>query len=310
MKSNLGQTGFGKVLIVLVLCLIIAGCYYFYGYRPSHTPKAIAHKAAVAKQAAKVNQAKQLETKLAAAWQQTVTATPPDGNVDIAVYDNATGAIAHYTNVPTTAPTAFITASIIKMSILETLLWHNQQNGIATMTSSQLAEATPMIENSDNDAATSLWTLDGGPTAINAFFRQIGATNSTANVDWGLTETTALDQLKVVNEVAYPGKLLTTGSATQADDLMNHVEADQQWGVSGGVPAGVTVQLKNGWLQGADVDGTTGWNINSIGHVHGDGVDYTIAVLTNDNTTMQNGINTIQALSTATWNTVSTAAKP
>jgi hypothetical protein len=124
-----------------------------------------------------------------------------------------------------------------------------------------------------------------------------------------LTQTTALDQLKVVNEVAYPGKLLTAASANQADSLMDHVEADQQWGVSGGVPAGVTVQLKNGWLAGADVGGTSGWNINSIGHVHGDGADYTIAVLTNDNKTMQDGINTIQALSTAAWNTVSSAAK-
>jgi beta-lactamase class A len=308
MNRSLGQTGFGKVVIVLALCLVIAGCYYFFGYRKDHTPAAIAHKAAVAKQAAKVNHAQQLETKLVTAWKQTLTSTPPDGNVDVAVYDNGTGATAHYTNATTASGGTFITASIIKMSILETLLWQNQQSGIETMTSGQLAEATPMIENSDNDAATDLWQMDGGQDAINRFFQKIDASSSTANVDWGLTTTTALDQLKVVNEVAYPGKLLTTSSANQADDLMDHVEADQQWGVSGGVPAGVTVQLKNGWLQDADVNGTDGWNINSIGHVHGNGTDYTIAVLTNDNQTMQDGINTIQALATDAWNAVSTAS--
>ena len=100
MEHKLTQSGFGKIVLVLALCLIIAGCYYLFGYRNTHSPAAVAHKAAVAKQVAKVNKAKQLQTKLEAALQQAVTATPPDGNVDIAVYDNATGAVAHYTNVP------------------------------------------------------------------------------------------------------------------------------------------------------------------------------------------------------------------
>ena len=113
-----------------------------------------------------------------------------------------------------------------------------------------------------------------------------------------------------MNEVAYPGKLLTAVSAAQANNLMDHVETDQQWGVSGGVPAGVSVELKNGWLPNSEVDGTSGWNVNSIGHVHGNGVDYTIAVLTNGDKTEQDGINTIQALSTVAWDTVSTTAKP
>jgi hypothetical protein len=70
------------------------------------------------------------------------------------------------------------------------------------------------------------------------------------------------------------------------------------------VPAGVTVQLKNGWLADAGNTSTDGWNINSIGHVHGDGVNYTIAVLTDNNNTEQDGINTIQALSADAWNAV------
>jgi len=63
------------------------------------------------------------------------------------------------------------------------------------------------------------------------------------------------------------------------------------------------VQLKNGWLADAG-DGVQGWNINSIGHVHGDGLNYTIAVLTDNNNTEQDGINTIQSLSSATWKTL------
>ena len=53
---------------------------------------------------------------------------------------------------------------------------------------------------------------------------------------------------------------------------MENVSADQAWGVSGGVPAGVTVALKNGWLPLNDAN--TDWQINSIGWVSGDGRDY------------------------------------
>jgi len=302
----MGQAGIVKKIVV-VLCLVAAGVY-FVGYRSVHV---IAHDhtqhAIAVAQVAKVNKANQLEAQLEAAWKKTLTANPPDGDVDIAVYDSGTGATAHYTN--TTSGYTFNTASIIKMSILEDTLWQDQQQGTPGLTSSQLSEAVPMIENSDNDAATAMWNALGGQSSVQAFLQKIGATGSTANVEWGLTQTTALDQLKVVNEVAYPGKLLTVASANQADSLLNNVEADQHWGVSGGVPAGVTVQLKNGWLADAGNTSTDGWNINSIGHVHGDGVDYTIAVLTDNNDTEQDGINTIQALSTDTWNTVSAAQK-
>jgi len=303
MKRLTEQSGYAKLVAVLALCLVVAGCYYLFSYRPSHSAKTVAHKAAVAKQIAKIDKGKQLQTKLQAALQQVVTVTPPDGNVDLAVYDSTTGATVHFTFG--TGP--FITASVMKLSLLETMLWHNQQHGISSLTSSQLAQATPMIENSDNDSATDVYLADGGSSGLNTFLKRIGATSTTAGDHWGLTPTTALDQLKVVNEVAYPGKLLTAGSASQANNLMDHVEANQQWGVSGGVPAGVTVRLKNGWLPNSDIDGTSGWNVNSIGHVHGQGVDYTIAVLTNEDRTEQSGINTIEALSTAIWNTISAA---
>ena len=58
---------------------------------------------------------------------------------------------------------------------------------------------------------------------------------------------------------------------------MENVTPDQRWGVSGGVPAGVTVALKNGWLPLDDAN--TDWQVNSVGWVSGDGRDYLIAVL-------------------------------
>jgi beta-lactamase class A len=230
-------------------------------------------------------------SQLESAWKGIVAGR--QGSVDIAVYNHSTGRIAHYTNSGGT----FDTASIVKLSILEALLVEDQASG-RSLSSNQLAEATPMIENSDNDAASDLWDLVGGASAMNNFFKQIGATSTTAGTEdeWGLTQTTALDQLNVLNALAYPGTILSALSATSADGLLNQVEADQRWGVSGGVPASASVQLKDGWLPEAN-----GWVINSIGHVQGDGADYTIAVMTSGNPSEQYGINTIQSLSKATW---------
>ncbi|HEY4160726.1 MAG TPA: hypothetical protein VGM08_01565, partial [Candidatus Saccharimonadales bacterium] len=53
----------------------------------------------------------------------------------------------------------------------------------------------------------------------------------------------------------------------------------------------------------------TGWEINSIGHVSGDGADYTIAILTSGDKTMQDGVDTIQALSGAAWTAISPVGK-
>jgi beta-lactamase class A len=254
-------------------------------------------KAAAAKPAASVApmSTSSATSELASAWQSI--AAGRQGSVDIAVYNDATGQIAHYTNSGGT----FDTASIVKLSILEGLLVEDQANG-QSLSTSQLAEATPMIENSDNDAASDLWDEVGGASAMDNLFAQLGATSTKAGTDdyWGLTQTTALDQLKVLNALAYPGGLLTSVSAEAADSLLDNVEADQRWGVSGGVPAGVSVELKDGWLPESN-----GWVINSIGHVHGDGADYTIAVMTSGNPSEQYGIDTIQSLSSATWKNLS-----
>jgi beta-lactamase class A len=304
----MGQFGFSKKVLILV-CVVVLGGYYV-GYHSVHTIAVRrAHKAAVAKQqaeaAVKAQKAAALKGQLETSWQQALVAAPPDGNVDVAVYDSATGAMAHYTNTP--PGTGFMTASVIKLSILETMLWQNQKNNISGLATSQLAEATPMIEDSDNDAASSLWTTIGGSKAVNSFFQQIGTTGSHGSTEhWGWSTTTAADQVNVIGQVAYP-KLLSTASVAAANNLLDHVKPDQRWGVSGGVPSGVTVRLKNGWLDPGETNGN-GWVVNSVGYVNGGGANYTIAVLTNGNKSETHGIKTIEILSDAAWKTIAAAS--
>ena len=96
---------------------------------------------------------------------------------------------------------------------------------------------------------------------------------------WGLTKTTALDEVRLVKRFAYPDSLLADAGRRYGLDLMEHVENDQYWGVSAGVAQGTTVALKNGWLPLAGA----GWQVNSIGWISGHGRDYVLAVLSDRN---------------------------
>jgi hypothetical protein len=109
---------------------------------------------------------------------------------------------------------------------------------------------------------------------------------------WGLTTTTALDEVRLISEFAYPSPVLSDASRHYGLSLLENVEADQRWGISGGVPASTTVALKNGWLP----LGRSNWQIDSIGWVFGNGRNYVLAVLTEDNPTQAYGIATIETI--------------
>ena len=77
---------------------------------------------------------------------------------------------------------------------------------------------------------------------------------------------------------------------------MTHVDPSQAWGISAGVSPRAIVALKNGWLP---VD--AGWQVNSVGLVHGGGRNYAIAVLVDGASTQAAGIQTIEGLSRLVW---------
>jgi hypothetical protein len=225
------------------------------------------------------------------------------GTVLAAVYDVRTGQTWRLGTGP-----AQPEASVVKLGILETLL--ARPRGAALSPGDQ-ALARSMIEDSDNDAATSLWNEDGGAAGLTYFDDRAGLTRTTPSPcvacagfawpGWGLSTTVPQDQLTLLKQLVVPGPqpLLSGAARSYALSLMEHVTAGQRWGISGGVPAGVTVALKDGWLP---LDAAaTNWQVNSVGWVSGDGRDYLIAVLSTGNPTEQYGIDTINALSSRVW---------
>jgi hypothetical protein len=225
------------------------------------------------------------------------------GTVTAAVYDMRTGQTWTLGGArPQTE------ASVVKLGILETLLARDPGG----LPAADQPLASQMIEDSDNDAATSLWYAAGGATGIGAYDSAAGLGHTTPSScvrcagfawpGWGLTTTTPADQLRLLRQLVGPGTLLSSSARTYALSLLKNVTADQRWGVTGGVPAGVTVALKNGWLP-LDAAGTD-WQINSVGWVSGRGRDYLIAVLTTGNSSEQYGIDTINGLSALVWNSL------
>jgi hypothetical protein len=214
------------------------------------------------------------------------------GDMTAAVYDAVTGTISLYR-----PGVAEDTASIMKVDILATLMAQDQADG-DPLTDAEQDLSQEMIEQSDNDAAQDLWDSEGGATAVSAFDAKAGLTQTDPDAAgyWGLSTTTAADQVQLLRQVAYPNAVLTDASRQYELNLMAHVESDQAWGVSAGVTANTTVALKNGWLP---LD-SGGWQVNSVGFVDGAGRDYVIAVLTNG-PTESGGIDAIAGLSQLIW---------
>ncbi|EFC81125.1 serine hydrolase [Parafrankia sp. EUN1f] len=216
------------------------------------------------------------------------------GSTSVALYDAATGETV--VSRSATTRTGWETASTVKLDILAALLSKTGASG--RLTASQTALAKKMISISDNASATSLWNQAGGSAGMNAFYRRLGmsATTAGAGGKWGLTKTTASDQLAVLRAIAYPNTTLSTAARATAKSLLNTVISSQRWGLTAGVPSGVAVEIKNGWLP---YDG--GWVIDSLAHVHGNGRDYVMAAYTRDSASESTGIATVEGLSRIAW---------
>ena len=185
---------------------------------------------------------------------------------------------------------------------------HGQDDGAGLSDSDRLL-TEQMIEYSDNDAATSLWYEVGGAARISSFNARAGLTRTAPSScvvcpgfswpGWGLTTTTPDDQLALLRQLVAPSPLLTGAERDYALSLMEDVTPAQRWGISGGVPAQVTVALKNGWLPLPGADGD--WQVNSVGWISGQGRNYLIAVLTTGNPSAQYGVDTIGQLAAMVW---------
>jgi len=226
---------------------------------------------------------------LATKLQKDITAALANrtGTVSVGLYDRSTN-----TTCSLRATSSYDSASAVKVTVLATLLWDaKKHNRYLTDTEASLAKA--MITKSDNDATSKLWK-QLGLTKIKGFLSAAGMTKTVpgANGYWGLTQINVTDEQKLLKLITAQNTVLSDNSRAYILKLMSQVISSQRWGTPYGAPSGVSVHVKNGWLQRS----THGWRVHSLGTFNGGGHDYMITVLTWGNSTMNYGINTIQGV--------------
>ncbi|MFF4560860.1 serine hydrolase [Streptomyces sp. NPDC001435] len=212
------------------------------------------------------------------------------GTVAVGLYDRSTKTTC--TLRPTTA---YDSASTVKVTVLATLLWDAKKHN-RYLTSTEQSLATAMITKSDNTATSKLWK-QLGLTKIKGFLAAAGMTNTTPGADgyWGLTRENVTDEQKLLKLITAKNTVLSDNSRAYILKLMGQVISSQRWGTPAGAPSSVAVHVKNGWLQRS----THGWRVHSLGTFNGAGHDYMITVLTQDNSTMDYGVTTIQNVAKA-----------
>jgi hypothetical protein len=209
-----------------------------------------------------------------------------EGHHAVVVYDTATGV-----SCQADGRRHFDAASIVKVITLAALLrWHRETG--RPLSGWERDEAALMITRSDDDAATDLWA-EVGLGRLRHFLRlaKMGETELGRDGLWGLTQVTAHDEMLLLELLTRPNPVLSDAARSYELGLMARVIPGQRWGTPAGAPGRVTVHVKNGWLPD-----DTGWHVNSIGAFTGKGVNYLIAVLTDDSPSEQYGIGTIEGV--------------
>ncbi|MFE9643639.1 serine hydrolase [Streptomyces sp. NPDC006365] len=229
---------------------------------------------------------------LAAKLQRDITTALANRNGTIAVglYDRTTR-----TTCTLRSTTAYDSASVVKVTVLATLLWDARKHN-RYLTQRETDLATAMITRSDNSATSTLWR-QLGVTKVKGFLAAAGMTQTKpgANGYWGLTQITVRDEQKLLALITARNSVLSDNSRAYILKLMGRVISSQRWGTPAGAPSSVSVHVKNGWLSRS----THGWRVHSVGAFKGGGRDYTISVLTHGNSTMTYGVNTIQGVARA-----------
>jgi hypothetical protein len=245
------------------------------------TPAAAATAPTVSCTSAKAGLAAKLQKDIAAALAYR------KGTIAVGLYDRSTN-----TTCTLRPSTAYDSASVVKVTVLATLLWDAKKHN-RYLTDREASLARAMITRSDNTATSTLWK-QLGLTKIRGFLAAAGMTQTKpgANGYWGLTQITVTDEQKLLKLITARNTVLSDNSRAYILKLMGQVISSQRWGTPYGAPAGVSVHVKNGWLPRA----TYGWRVHSVGTFKGDGHDYMMTVLTHGNSTMNYGVTTIQGV--------------
>jgi hypothetical protein len=211
-----------------------------------------------------------------------------DGDVAVAVMNVDSGAtFVHGSG-------RYDTASIVKLDMVAALML--RQHG--ELTTDQYTWAAAALRRSDNPSASALYNALGGASGLDAANADLGLVETTAgaNGNWGLTQTTAADQLRLLKAVFGEDSPLSAQAQRTLRALMAGVSDTQRFGVTAASDNPSSAMLKVGYLQRS----TTGlWDVSSIGRIERNGHQYLVAVLSEHSTTFKDGVTLVESAARA-----------
>ncbi|MGI5164386.1 serine hydrolase [Spirillospora sp. CA-253888] len=178
-------------------------------------------------------------------------------------------------------------ASTVKVDVLAASLLRARP-----LSPAEREAAARMIQSSDNDAATALWTDLGGAPALARALEGLGLRETVPDRAWGKTMTTAADRIRLLRAFVSSDSPLPEERKAYALGLMSRVRADQRWGVSAIAGPDDEVALKNGWMPRDAENGA--WTVNSFGRVTGPDRDVLVAAVSRGHRSLSEGITAVE----------------
>ncbi len=185
----------------------------------------------------------------------------------------------------------FITGSVVKAMLLVAYLRRLHAMGQHYIDSYSGSILYPMINVSDNNAATQCWSIVGN-SGLYSVAAAAGMTGFSVTTDWGSALLTPADQARFFFEM---DSLIPQEFVGYARYLLSTIAGYESWGIPAVArPLGYAVFFKGGWRPSPDV-----YLVNQIARLEGHHRTFSMAVMTDGDPDMGYGIDTIQGVTSA-----------
>jgi hypothetical protein len=185
----------------------------------------------------------------------------------------------------------FVSASVVKAMLLVAYLRRLDARGQHTVDAGSNSFLYPMINVSDNNAATHTWSIVGN-SGLYSIAHAAGMTEYSVTGDWASSQISAADQARFFFSM---DSLIPREFVGYARHLLSTIAGFESWGIPAvGRPRGYAVFFKGGWR------GTSlGQLVHQVGRLEGHNRTFSIAVMTDGDPSMGYGIDTIQGVTGA-----------
>jgi beta-lactamase class A len=176
-------------------------------------------------------------------------------------------------------------ASVVKVLFMIALL---REPGVRhdDLTASEKALLEPMIQRSDNDAATAVFNRVGA-AALYRLADEIGLDHFSTQPTWGLTTITAGSQARFFSRIQ---RYIPKRHRVYAMRLLTQIVPAQRWGIPPAAPAHWKLYFKGGW------SGAPSWRVNQVMLLRRPPRRLAVAILTREQPSFTYGTESIEGV--------------